>query len=387
MPKSTAKLTDVLIERTRASPPLPHPHLHALRIHFGKLTKAWKLQADRTKGGKRTTFKRTLGHYPEMKMEAALAAALAAKGAIRAGRDPRDATASKALTLGQAFERFQQRKDRAPRTVEEAAGNYRRCLASLGDRPLKDLGEQPTLARQLHERLTVTKGKVQANHALRLLRAVYRYQARDDRSLDAGKHPCTSVEWNKEKAAQRAIPFAEMPAWAAQVAALKNPLRRAFQRLCLFTGARPGELTGALAEDVADDVLVLRDTKTAPVVEIPITEQIARELAALREARVAMGMAGSRFLFPAESECGYITEWREKREVLRYWGNSGRHSFKTIATALNVSDIISDILQGRQLQRHGMAGRGYINKAELGPTLRAAAMRISAEIDRLLGAG
>ena len=382
-----AKLTDLLIERTRfPGPPLPHPHLRSLRIHFGKLTKAWKLQADRTVAGKRTTFKRTLGHWPEMKMEAALAAARAAKGAIHAGRDPRDAAPATA-TLGQAFERFQRRKGIAERTVEDAAGTYRRCLSSLGPRALKDLGEQPSIARELHERLTATKGKVQANQALRLLRAVYRYQARDDRSLDAGKHPCTSVEWNKEKAAQRAIPFAEMPAWAAMVSAMKNPVRQAFQRLCLFTGARPGELARALAEDVADGVLVLRDTKTAAVVEIPITDQIARELAALSDARAAMGMAGSRFLFPAESECGYIAEWREKRSVLSHWGNSGRHSFKTIATALNVSDIISDVLQGRQLQKSGMAGRGYINKSELGPTLRAAAMRISAEIDRLLGAG
>jgi hypothetical protein len=168
---------------------------------------------------------------------------------------------------------------------------------------------------------------------------------------------------------------------------MKNPERRAFHRLCLFTGARPGELTRALVEDVAGGVIVLRDTKTAPVVEIPISEQIARELEALMDARTRMGMARTRFLFPAESEAGCIKEWREDRATLSYWGNSGLHTFKTIATALNVSDIISDILQGRQLHKHGMAGRGYINKAELGPTLRAAEALISAEIDRLLGAG
>jgi hypothetical protein len=53
-----------------------------------------------------------------------------------------------------------------------------------------------------------------------------------------------------------------------------------------------------------------------------------------------------------------------------------------------VNDLLSDILQGRQLKRSGLAGRGYINKAALLYTgLLEAQRRISAEMTRRFQAG
>jgi hypothetical protein len=51
-------------------------------------------------------------------------------------------------------------------------------------------------------------------------------------------HPATGVQWNKQERANRAIPFAEFPAWAAQVNAIeqKDALRAAYHRLCVLTG-------------------------------------------------------------------------------------------------------------------------------------------------------
>jgi hypothetical protein len=85
--------------------------------------------------------------------------------------------------------------------------------------PLATLSAQPVLAEDLHRKLTHEHGPSEANHALRLLRTIFRDTARRDRSLVREQHPCTSVTWNVEKPAadKKAIPLKFLPTWAEQV--------------------------------------------------------------------------------------------------------------------------------------------------------------------------
>jgi hypothetical protein len=50
-----------------------------------------------------------------------------------------------------------------------------------------------------------------------------------------------------------------------------------------------------------------------------------------------------------------------------------------------IDEIVLDVLEGRSLLKSSLAGRGYIDRSELGPKVRAAQHTINHEIDRLFG--
>jgi hypothetical protein len=78
------------------------------------------------------------------------------------------------------------------------AALYKRRL-DWANMPLATLSAQPVLAEDLHTKLTQKHGPSEANHALRLLRTIFRDTARRDRSLVREQHPCTSITWNVER--------------------------------------------------------------------------------------------------------------------------------------------------------------------------------------------
>jgi hypothetical protein len=214
------------------------PLLHRHRLTITPQRKKFEIQAERPKrfGGRRT-YVRTTGIAPMAKIAEARERATAMLALIDAGQEPE----GHAGTLGDAWERFKVRGDLRPRTLKVYQGAYDRCLSHWATMPLKTLSEHPVMAEDLHKQLTEERGPSEANHALELLRIIYNAQAKRDRTLVLGHHPCTSVQWNPTKPADAAIPSAMMPAWAAQLEKLRkrNPLRAGFQILCIRTGCRP----------------------------------------------------------------------------------------------------------------------------------------------------
>jgi hypothetical protein len=88
---------------------------------------------------------------------------------------------------------------------------------------------------------------------------------------------------------------------------------------------RKGRKPTAQAQAAKRRVLVITDTKAAPVVEIPLTIPIVREL---RKARDAARMVDPRtpWIFPSyTSESGHLVMWQRDREELGHFGNAGRH--------------------------------------------------------------
>ena len=60
-----------------------------------------------------------------------------------------------------------------------------------------------------------------------------------------------------------------------------------------------------------------------------------------------------------------------------------RHTHKTIGTVLGINELVLDVCEGRTLLKSGMAGRGYIDRGELGPKVREAQQSINDRIDEL----
>jgi hypothetical protein len=68
------------------------------------------------------------------------------------------------------------------------------------------------------------------------------------------------------------------------------------------------------------------------------------------------------WVFPADSASGHLSETKEDRDELSKWGNDLRQTFRTIATAIGVSEI-----DAKLLMNHAMPGvnAGYITRHKL----------------------
>jgi integrase len=365
---------------------------HRLVVKVRK--KVFEVQAERPRQyGARKTWVVQVGEAPMCCVNAARTKAIEVLSAITQGGNPHPKAAAPAVTtLGGAWGEYAARGDLRPSTRSVYEGSYQNNLAHWADLPLKTLVDHPVMARDLHRQITARGAPSEANHTLRLLRSIYRHAARLDTSLSRVRHPCEAVEWHQEKKrVGAAIPSELMPAWAAQIDAMRasRPIRASFQILNLRLGTRPGELARAKWEDFdwQRDVLVLPETKTH-LVEVPLTDQIRAELELVRVAGQDL-FPGSPYVFPANSATGYIRELMEQKAVLSHSGNCGRHTHHTIGTVLGVQhgidEIVLDVLEGRSLLKSSLAGRGYIDRSELGPKVRAAQHTINHEIDRLFG--
>jgi hypothetical protein len=165
---------------------VPDPLLHRHRLTITATRKRFEIQAERPKKfGPRKTYVRTVGIAPMMSVAEAREKATAMLARIDAGKDP----AGYENTLGEAWERLRERSDLKPRTLKVYAGSYDRCLSLWASTSLRTLSDNPVMAEELHRKLTHERGPIQANHALQLLRIIYRSQAKRDRTLVLGHHP------------------------------------------------------------------------------------------------------------------------------------------------------------------------------------------------------
>lgn len=316
-------------------------------------------------------------------VEEARAKAAGILGKIRAGDDPRSKAKDSLATLGAAWTEYEARTDLRPSVLTTYRSVYDTHLAAWANVPLRTLLDNPRMAKEMHERITKESGPSAADHAARLLRSIYRNAAKLDTALPRDRHPCSAVEWHGDrKREDAAIPAKQMPAWKKQLDDLRamSPARAAFQLLVLRLGCRPGELAKAEWEhvDLKNKLLWIPVSKTEAY-EVPIPRQAIAEFKALAETRE------SHFIFAARGKAGHLARLQEAR--LSHSSNEMRHSHHTVGTVLGINEMVLDVLEGRTLLKAGAAGRGYIDRGELGPQVRAAQDAINARIDVLFKSG
>ncbi len=365
----------------------PDPQVSGHRLVLRKTRKTYEVQRDRPiRFGPRRTFKVQTGDALTTSVEEARTKAIAALGQIAKGLDPHPKVEQPAVTtLGSAWAEFKKRGDLRPRTLELYEYTYERCLKLWEAEPLATLAANPVMARNEHRAITEGRGARTANMAMSLLRTIHRHAAQLDTSLSFERHPCTAVEFHDEKPREgAAIPAGAVREWFAQLEKLRkvSPIRASFHVLCLRLGTRPGELAARKWSEVDfhRNILTLPETKTH-LVEVPLTEQCVAELKHVRDAG-RMLYPNSEFIFPAR-DGKRLSRFTEQRNVLAYSGNCGRHSHHSLGTVLGVGEIVLDVLEGRSLLKAGLAGRGYIDRGELGAEVRAAQQRINDRIDEL----
>jgi integrase len=363
----------------------------AFQIRIGRFTKTYRVETERSVNGRRQAISRALGTHPTMKASEARAAAMTILGQRKdLGPGKRKATTLETAAADHfaALTRNSLADGKDGRWSKESARSYRLHLSHWAKRSLASLSDAPDEVAKWFDKVTDRAGPSAANHAARVLKAIYIRAQRLNRHLPA-MPPTSGIErYNAEEARDSAIPFDQFPIWAAQVQAIEatNKLRAAYHRTLIYTGMRPSE--GAKLRwrsvDPKKRTITVKRSKTGKDITIPLSWQIARELRRARDAAAEMfdGDLAQEWVFAAHSESGHLETWIERHHRLDWVGNSGRHSYRTIAADLGIDSLQSRTLMGHSTR--GIHDRYASRNLLVGSSLRRAQARISRRIVELM---
>jgi integrase len=371
-----------------------------LRIRIGPRSARWFFYRDILDHGERKITSHTLGRFPEMDTKAAREKAKEYAGNLVGGRVP--VSRSGARKFGDEFNAYiaflkEQAKDDDKVVTAwndgKFAGHSRwsRNVLHIGNLILLPKWKEWTLndmsdrrgdeVAQWYTRVLKDHGPTQANHAMRIMRAVYRRAAKADNSLsgDPTKLPTAAVKlrrenWQRNGKDKPGLAFEDFPRWLDAWRQLESPIHRWYHLVGLLTGARPGELcrTPRANLDLKSYTLTIGNSKSGADITIPLSPQIERALEKARAAR-----PDGDLLFPT-------CEHAPHRDLsLPARGHAFRRIWKTVATDCGITNDQSALLLGHSLP--GVSA-GYMLRLVLtqGPLLRELQAKVSARICELL---
>jgi integrase len=384
-PRAYRQLTDSLVDAAHdfaegKTVVLWDSKIPGLRVRVGKHKTSWSYFQQHQRHGKRSTTCTVLGSVGEgMNVADARKAALVIAGRNASGRiAPGKRSAKK---FGDAFADYLQHLERKatkagkPPTwklnVEKIGKSL--LLPEFEKWPLADMSAAPAVVADFHRKVSKQNGPVQANHAARIIRAVYGRTARLDRTLPPHS-PASAVEFNDEtpQAAGRGLAFKDFPKWAGAWRKIDSPIRRSYHLTNLLTGCRPGELARLRREDIrpSERAFILRRGKAGSDIRVILSVPIVQAL------RMALKAHDGPLVFPGMAQVGH-------REDLPARGVALRRTYRTVAADVGIDEMLAHFLLS-----HAPAGisQRYVARMILqtGPAMRTAQRRISRRILDLL---
>jgi integrase len=359
-----------------------------LRIRIGPRSATWLYYRDVLDHGERKITSKTLGRFPAMSTAEARKAASVVAGRLSGGAF--EPSRGKARRFKDAFADYLvYLRDKAADAGKAPRWAYNvknlgdaLLLPKWGDWPLLDMSKQRGEAVvDWYKRALKDNGVTSANHAARIIRAVFIREAKRDDSLpgDPTKLPTAAITMRKEQWQRQSdkdkpgLAFRDFPAWLKAWRELP-PIRRAYHLVGLLTGARPGELarTPWAHLDMRSRTLTIGNSKTGGDLPIPLSSTICRALKIARDHADKSGL-----IFPECSQAGH-------RDPLPTRGHALRRTYKTVALDCGISDEMSAFLLGHVVP--GMSMKYALRQMMLqGRTLRRHQRTISARILELLG--
>ena len=360
-------------------------------VLIGTRSKTYMVQGDLWEAGKRRSIRVKVGEVGKLSAREARAKAKVLLGSIADGVDPRpkseETTEAKPApadpTLREAWHSYRdghmRRKNRSEGTIENYRDHVERLMADWLDQPLSVLGEDPSLVKARHDKLTDENGPYIANGCMRSLRAIYNHARKTARRLPAD-NPVMAIDWNPEARRDTGMGLPDLPNWFRELRDLENPVRREFHLLLLLSGSRPDVIKRAPLEhlDLRTRILHIPKPKggTDKAFDIPLSREMVRcIIRAIRIGRKMYPVQAQTWLFPADSESGHLVEHKEDRADLSKWGNDLRQSYRTLGQAAGVNEVDMHLLMNHSLPG---VNRGYITRNRLlSDHLRAQQQRIS----------
>jgi integrase len=363
---------------------VPDSVVQGLFIYLGVHRTSWIYKKWARVKGKLKSREKTIGHWPALSAPAARIEALKEAATFANG----SAVISKkdATTFATAFARHLEhltkkatdkgKPDRWRYNVEKLG---KLMLPTFGHWTLVEMSHRPDILSDWHNEL-YKQTPVSADHCARIIRAIYRREARRDRSLPPAL-PTSAIELTKYEPSQVALDFKGYPAWCKSWNALESPVQRGYHLFCLLTGCRPGEGSRIKLSDVDTDarMFVIRNAKAGKDIHLPVTPEIAFaiSLAVNAEVKPHHEVKETDLVFPG---CRQISQ----RAALPIRGQALRHSYSTVAVDLKIDDLIRHFLMG-----HAPKGisQDYVAVLILqnGSAMREAQEQISRRIVKLLG--
>jgi integrase len=366
---------------------VPDSVVQGLFIYLGVHRTSWIYKKWARVKGKLKSREKTIGHWPALSARAARIEALKEAATFASGTavlSKKDAT-----TFATAFARHLEhltkkatdkgKPDRWRYNVEKLG---KIILPTFGHWTLVEMSHRPDIVSDWHAEL-YKQTPASADHCARIIRAIYRREARRDRSLPSAL-PTSAIEFTKYEPSQVALDFNDRkayPAWRKAWEAIESPVHRGYHLFCLLTGCRPGEGSRIRRDDIDTDarMFIIRNAKAGKDIHLPITPEIASaiSLAVNAEVRPHHEVKETDLVFPG---CRQISQ----RAELPIRGQALRHSYSTVAVDLKIDELIRHFLMG-----HAPKGisQDYVSLLiwQNGPAMRKAQEQISKRIVSLLG--
>jgi len=295
-------------------------------------------------GGRRAANRRlVIGRHGRITADRARRLAQETLGRVAAGEDPAAGrTRARAVpTLREAFEDY---LAAGPRRKDSTVAAYRstvyRDLGAWVDRSLDTIERRDV--EQRFQRLTEDAGWVQANHAMKMLRVLYRRQCIDCEGLHNPVDQWRAAGGRPHRPRRRRIPppAEVLPRWHRGIeTAVRNPVARDAFPFGLYTGMRRAEVFGLewACVDMAAMTLRVEDTKTDEPLELPVTRQLAAILDRRYAEREKVLESSRGWVFPSEiSKSGHLEGMHLNARIgeaggARFWFHALRNGFITVA--------------------------------------------------------
>lgn len=265
-------------------------------------------------GRKGNTEYLRLAAFPDMTVEQARTDARDNLKSLNSGESVRTAkrTRKDELTVGDLWEAWINERALGPvpdKPIKRSWKKDQRLYDNhLKSRARRKVGEiTPTVANKIFRDVTVLSGPVEANHVKRLARAMWNHMIKQHSAVIG--NPWTAVKSNHETHREAWVKPSQMPALFKAIDSLSNQDAADFIKLCLFTGARSGNVKGMRWEQLELDsgtwTISSSHHKNKRIHTVPLPPPAIGILKARRG-------VSKEWVFPSStSSTGHITDIRE----------------------------------------------------------------------------
>ncbi|KCB46997.1 site-specific recombinase, phage integrase family [Bordetella hinzii 1277] len=301
-----------------------------------------------------------LGDHPALDAKQARDMARGVLVGMRGGTNPneeRRKARARGITLRDALKLHIAARPLSARTVEDYNYYCEQYLGEWLDKPLEELGSDRAAVRERHRRIIEKHGSTCADSTFRIFRAVYNRGLREHPDLPP--NPCANVDYHGIKRRKVDANIDKLRVWGKAVLTL-HPVRRDLHLFMMLTGMRRTSACEAQATELhlSDRRLHVPKPKggASRAFDLPLSGPLV-DLLGHRLAESPKVQRKSKWLFPADSESGHVSEVAQY-ELDGLTGHALRHCYSTLAVEAGVP-----LLELKYLLNHAASNvtMGYIH--------------------------